>query len=157
MDSFLAVSGDFFQETFLPVDSSTAAIFWQFRATWVTQIGLFQVLGNSKSACCQHGFVASGADGIKLNFGNYFVLLFWLTKTNWTFVSNSTSVIYIGGRSGNSFSNAPPDHKPFSLAASRFLSSLRQFSTLSGDKKLVHRRDFSCSQTVFQDFRATFF
>ena len=37
--------------------------------------------GRAKNHCHQHGFVASGADGINLNFGNSFVLLFRLTET----------------------------------------------------------------------------
>ena len=57
-----------------------------------------------------------GADGINLNFWNFIVLLFRRTETFLTFVSNSTSVIYIGRRSGGRVSNPPPDHKPFSLA-----------------------------------------
>ena len=53
-----------------------------------------------------------------MNIGNFIVLLFRLTETFWTLVSNSKSVIYIVGRSGRGVSNSPPDHKPFSLWAS---------------------------------------
>ena len=59
-----------------------------------------------------------------LNISNFIVLLFRLTETFWTFVSNSTTVIYIGGRSGRGVSNAPPDHKPFSLAEIYFFWGL---------------------------------
>ena len=52
-----------------------------------------------------------------LNISNFILHLFRLTETFWILVSNSKSVSYIGGRSGRGVSNAPPDHKPFPLAA----------------------------------------
>ena len=52
-----------------------------------------------------------------LSISNLIVLLFRLTETFWALVSDSNSVIYIGGRSGRGVPISPPDHKPFSLAA----------------------------------------
>ena len=63
--------------------------------------------------CTQHGFVAIGADGSNWTLGILLYFCCGRTETNGTFVSNWTSVIYIGKRSGRSVSNSPTSTSPF--------------------------------------------
>ena len=70
-----------------------------------------------------------------LNIRNFIVLLFRLTETFWTLVSNSTTVIYIGGRSGSWVSNSPPATSPFRCRQADFWVHLlgRHWLAVSGD------------------------
>jgi hypothetical protein len=57
--------------------------------------------------------------------------LFRRTETFWIFVSNSTSVIYIGRRSDGRVPYPPPDHKPCTLAVIVKSTNIGQYKNIS--------------------------
>ena len=120
VDNFLRHRTTFENLALLPVDN--------FLLHWTTfDIAILLPMNSSSDKKTLPSTWVCGKWGWRkwLNISNFIVLLFRLTETFWTLVSNWATGFYVGGRSGRGVSNAPPDHKPFPLDK---ITSLRSLS-----------------------------
>ena len=82
-------------------------IFGDIGRLWTDSFSLLNASSDDKKHCHQHSIVAIGADGSNWTLGTLLYFCCRLTETDQSFVSNWTSVIYIGESSGKTFSNSP--------------------------------------------------